>query len=84
MRSDCLTDEYWNKPEETEQTWRHGWLHTGDMGKLDQDGYVYIVEQKRDIIVSGGKNVASKKVENTIYTHPAVLEAAVIGVPSEK
>lgn len=84
LRSDCITDGYWNKPEETKQTWRNGWLHTGDVAKVDENGYVYIVDRKKDIIVSGGENVASKEVENTIYTHPAILEAAVIGVPSEK
>ena len=84
FRSDCIIEGYWNKPEETKATMKNGWMHTGDIGKLDKNGYLYVVDRKKDVIVSGGENVASKEVEAVIYTHPAVLECAVIGVPSER
>jgi long-chain acyl-CoA synthetase len=75
---------YWNKPELTAQTLRGGWLHTGDMGYLDEDGYVYVVDRKKDMIVSGGENVYCSEVERVLYQHMAVLECAVIGVPDQK
>ncbi len=74
---------YWNKPELTEETLRGGWLHTGDAGYMDSDGYIYVVDRKKDMIVSGGENVYSTDVEKALYRHDAVLEAAVIGVPHE-
>ncbi|HZD25422.1 MAG TPA: long-chain-fatty-acid--CoA ligase [Alphaproteobacteria bacterium] len=75
---------YWNKPELTAQTLRNGWLHTGDGGYMDEDGFVYIVDRMKDMIISGGENVYSAEVENAIYQHPAVAECAVIGIPHEK
>jgi len=84
FHSEAIIEGYWNKPEETAELLRGGWLHTGDIGKLDDDGYLYIVDRKKDLIISGGENIASKEVEAVIYGHPAVLECAVIGVPSEK
>src|SRR5215468_5455724 len=75
---------YWKRPEETAQALRGGWLHTGDMATIDEDGYIYLVDRKKDMIISGGENVYSTEVENAIYQHPAVREAAVIGVPDEK
>jgi long-chain acyl-CoA synthetase len=75
---------YWNKPELTEQTLRGGWLHTGDLGYLDEDGYVYVVDRKKDMIVSGGENVFSSEVEAVLYRLPEVLECAVIGVPDDR
>ncbi|HUZ51517.1 MAG TPA: AMP-binding protein [Streptosporangiaceae bacterium] len=75
---------YWNKPELTEQTLRGGWLHTGDIGYLDEDGYVYVVDRKKDMIVSGGENVYSSEVEAALYRSRDVLECAVIGVPDER
>lgn len=74
---------YWKRPEETEQTLRGGWLHTGDMAMVDEDGYLYLVDRKKDMIISGGENVYSTEVENAIYRHPAIREAAVIGIPNE-
>src|SRR5690242_4777007 len=58
-----------------------GWMHTGDMGTLDQEGYVYLVDRKKDMIISGAENVYSTEVEGVLHQHPAILEAAVIGVP---
>jgi long-chain acyl-CoA synthetase len=75
---------YWNQPELTAQTLRNGWLHTGDGGYMDEDGYVYVVDRVKDMIISGGENVYSAEVENAIYQHAAVAECAVIGIPHEK
>ena len=73
--------EFWHKPDDTAAAIVDGWLHTGDMGTYDEKGCVYIVDRKRDMIVSGGENVYPRKVEEILYRHPAVLEAAVIGIP---
>ncbi len=84
VQSDQVMESYWNKPEATAETLRGGWLHTRDMGYMDEDGYIYLVDRKDDMIVSGGFNVYPKEVEDVLYSHPAVLEAAVFGVPDEK
>jgi len=75
---------YWKLPGPTAGTIRDGWLHTGDIGYMDEDGYVYIKDRKKDMIRTGGENVYCKEVEDVIYTHPAVYEVAVIGVPDER
>lgn len=75
---------YWKRPEETAATLRNGWLHTGDMGMFDEAGYLYLVDRKKDMIITGGENVYSTEVENVLYQHPAIREAAVIGAPDEK
>ena len=75
---------YWNMQKETEETIRDGWLHTGDLARMDEDGFIFIVDRKKDMIISGGENIYSKEVEDVLYTHPAVLHAAVIGVPDKK
>ncbi len=75
---------YWKRPEETAAALRGGWLRTGDMATVDEDGYIYLVDRKKDMIISGGENVYSTEVENVVYQHPAVREAAVIGAPDEK
>jgi fatty-acyl-CoA synthase len=75
---------YWKNPEATAEALRGGWFHTGDIGTLDEDGYLYIMDRKKDIIISGGENIASPEVERVIYEIPAVLEAAVIGIPHPK
>jgi long-chain acyl-CoA synthetase len=74
---------YWKRPEESARALRGGWLRTGDMALVDEDGYLYLVDRKKDMIITGGENVYSTEVENIVYTHPAVREAAVIGVPDE-
>jgi len=84
VRSDQVMGGYWKKPEATAETLRGGWLHTRDMGYADEDGYIYLVDRKDDMIVSGGFNIYPKEVEDVLYSHPAVLEAAVFGVPDEK
>jgi long-chain acyl-CoA synthetase len=72
---------YWNRPQETASTLRDGWLYTGDIAKMDKDGFVYIVDRKKDMIIAGGFNIYPREVEEVLYEHPAVFEAAVIGVP---
>ncbi|MCM2534293.1 AMP-binding protein [Neobacillus pocheonensis] len=81
IKSPQVMKGYWKNPEETEKTIRDGWLHTGDIGKMDSDGYFYIVGRKKELIITGGFNVYPAEVEDVIYQHPAVLEACVYGVP---
>ena len=80
-RSDTAMSGYWNNPEATAQTLRDGWVHTGDIGYLDDEGYLFLVDRKKDMIISGGENVYSREVEQALLEHPAVRDAAVIGVP---
>ena len=81
VRSKAVMEAWWRKPEETAETIVDGWVHTGDMGRYDERGYIYIVDRKKDMIVSGGENVFPREVEEVLYAHPAVLEAAVFGIP---
>ncbi len=74
---------YWNLPEETAQAIRDGWLHTGDIGYKDEDGYIYITDRKKDIIIRGGENVSPREVEEALCQHPNVLEAGVVGIPDK-
>jgi fatty-acyl-CoA synthase len=84
VKGDIVTKGYWNRPEETAKALRDGWLYTGDMAVVDKEGYVNIVDRKKDMIITGGENVYSVEVENVLYTHPSVLEAAVIGAADPK
>lgn len=84
IRSEQVMKEYWGLPELTAQTVVNGWLHTGDLATVDEDGYIYIVDRKKDMIISGGENIYPREVEEVIYRHPAVLECAVVGVPDPK
>ena len=84
VQSDQVMEGYWKNPDATAEALRGGWLHTRDMGYMDEDGYIYLVDRKDDMIVSGGFNIYPKEVEDVLYSHPAVLEAAVFGVPDEK
>ena len=77
----CQTSD--TSPEETEKAFVGGWYHTGDAGKMDARGYLYLVDRVKDMIVTGGENVYSSEVENALSTHPAVAQSAVIGIPSE-
>jgi long-chain acyl-CoA synthetase len=76
--------EYWKRPKETNEAFRGGWYHTGDAGYLDEQGYLFLVDRVKDMIVTGGENVYSAEVESAIASHPAVEQVAVIGVPDEK
>ncbi|MEV0198461.1 AMP-binding protein [Nonomuraea sp. NPDC050691] len=75
---------YWNDPDKTAEAFRGGWFHSGDLGTMDADGYLTVVDRKKDVIKSGGENVAGREVEEAIYGHPAVAEAAVFGVPDDR
>ena len=75
---------YWNNPEATAETLADGWLHTGDIGKMDEDGYFYIVDRKKDMIISGGYNVYPRDIEEVFFEHPKVVEAAAVGIPHPK
>jgi long-chain acyl-CoA synthetase len=75
---------YWNRPDETALALREGWLYTGDIARMDEDGYFYIVDRKKDMIISGGYNVYPREVEEILYTHPKIKEAAVAGIPDPK
>ena len=75
---------YWRDPDATAAAFAGGWFHTGDIGVMDDDGYVYIVDRLKDMIVSGGENIASSEVERVLYEHESVVEAAVVGRPDER
>jgi long-chain acyl-CoA synthetase len=82
-RAGNLMQRYWRRPEETAAAMKGGWYHTGDEGHVDADGYVYLVDRVKDMIVTGGENVYSIEVENAIASHPAVEQVAVIGLPDD-
>ncbi|MFA7281188.1 MAG: long-chain-fatty-acid--CoA ligase [Sterolibacterium sp.] len=84
VRSRSVISGYWNMPEETAATIRNGWFHTGDLGYLDEERYLFLVDRLKDMVVSGGVNIYTKEVEAALYNHPAILEAAVIGLPDEE
>jgi acyl-CoA synthetase (AMP-forming)/AMP-acid ligase II len=84
VRGPNIMKGYWNQPELTAEAKRGGWYHTGDAGRMDDDGYIFLVDRVKDMIVSGGENVYSAEVESVLHDHPAVKECAVIGIPSEK
>jgi acyl-CoA synthetase (AMP-forming)/AMP-acid ligase II len=75
--------EYYGDPEATARTWTGPWLHSGDLGRIDEDGYLYIVGRAKDVVIRGGNNISASEVENALYEHEGVLEAAVVGVPHD-
>lgn len=83
-RGPQLMSHYWNRPEATEKAFRKGWLHTGDVGRMDEDGYYYILDRKNDMLISGGFNVYPREVEDVLQAYPGVIESAVVGLPDEK
>jgi len=83
-RGPLLMDEYLNLPDATREALCGGWMHTGDVGYFDQEGYLYVTDRKKDMVVTGGENVYPREVEDVLYEHPDILEAAVIGVPDRK
>jgi acyl-CoA synthetase (AMP-forming)/AMP-acid ligase II len=84
VHSKSIMVGYWKKPDYTGEAIVDGWLHTGDMGYYDEQGFIYIVDRKKDMIISGGENVYPREVEEILYRHPSVKECAVIGLPDEK
>lgn len=84
IRGHNVTKGYWNRPEATRESLRNGWFHTGDIGYRDTDGCYFIVDRKKDLILRGGFNVYPREVEEVLYAHPAVMEAAVIGIPDPR
>jgi len=83
IRGHNVMKGYWNRPDATAEVLKDGWLLTGDMARMDEDGYFFIVDRKKEMIIRGGFNVYPREIEEVLYEHPAVLEAAVIGVPDE-
>jgi len=84
VRSPAMLDSYWNDANATIEAIRDGWYHTGDIGMYDEQGYLYLVDRKKDMIISGGENIYSREVEEALASHPAVIDVAVIGVPDPK
>jgi acyl-CoA synthetase (AMP-forming)/AMP-acid ligase II len=84
LKGPNVTPGYWRKPRETETAFVKGWFRTGDLGKKDEDGYYYITDRLKHIIISGGENISPKEIESVINSHPKVLESCVIGIPDEK
>ena len=83
-RGPQLMKEYWNRPEATAEVMRNGWLHTGDIGRMDEDGFYYLLDRKHDLLISGGYNVYPREVEDVLLAFDGVVEAAVVGIPDEK
>ncbi|QIP83247.1 long-chain fatty acid--CoA ligase [Streptomyces sp. Tu 2975] len=83
VRGHNIMKGYWNRPDATADTIKDGWLHTGDLGRVDEDGYFYIVDRKKDLVIRGGYNVYPREIEEVLYEHPDVAEAAVIGLPHD-
>jgi acyl-CoA synthetase (AMP-forming)/AMP-acid ligase II len=83
-RGPNLMTGYLNRPDETAATLRHGWLHTGDVARIDAAGYVYLLDRIKDVVITGGENVYSSEVEAVLHRHPGIAEAAVIGVPDDR
>jgi long-chain acyl-CoA synthetase len=83
MRGPNVVKGYWNKPEATAETFRGGWLHSGDIGRVDEEGFLYIVDRAKDMVIRGGENIYSVEIETVLYEHPAVSEAAVVGIPHQ-
>jgi acyl-CoA synthetase (AMP-forming)/AMP-acid ligase II len=84
VQSGSMMRGYWNRSNETAEALRDGWYRTGDMARMDEDGFVYLVDRKKDMIISGGENIASREVEEALLTHPGIAAAAVIGVPDDR
>jgi len=81
VAGDNIASGYWQNPAATEESFVGGWFHTGDVGYLDEDGYLYITDRKKDLIIKGGENISPREIEEALYLHPAIAEAAVVGIP---
>jgi acyl-CoA synthetase (AMP-forming)/AMP-acid ligase II len=83
LKGPNVVDGYWQDPSSTRETFKDGWLHTGDVGRLDEDGFLYIVDRKKDMIIRGGENIYCVEIEHALESHPAIFEAAVVGEPDK-
>lgn len=81
MKGPMVMKGYWNMPEETANTFRDGWIYTGDIAKMDEDGYFFIIDRKKDMIIAGGFNIYPRDIEEVLFEHPKVQEAVIAGVP---
>jgi long-chain acyl-CoA synthetase len=81
VRGPAVMSGYWGRPDATEEALRDGWLHTGDLGRIDERGYLYVLDRAKDFIITGGANVYAREVEDVLLRHPGIREAAVFGVP---
>jgi acyl-CoA synthetase (AMP-forming)/AMP-acid ligase II len=79
-----LMSGYWGRPEATQETIKNGWLHTGDLARVDEEGFFYIADRKKDVIISGGENIYPAEVEKTFLENPKIADVAVVGIPDEK
>ena len=84
VRTPSLLKGYWNKPEATAQTFVDGWVKTGDLARLDEEGFCYIIDRAKDMLIRGGENIYCIEVENVLYDHPAVMDAALVGIPHKQ
>jgi acyl-CoA synthetase (AMP-forming)/AMP-acid ligase II len=84
IKAPFVMKEYWNRPEATAEAFDRGWFRTGDIAEIDEDGFIFIKDRIKDMIISGGENIYPAEVENVIIAHPAISEVAVIGLPDEK
>jgi acyl-CoA synthetase (AMP-forming)/AMP-acid ligase II len=84
IKGPTLMSGYWNRPDLTAETIRDGWLYTGDLARMDEEGYIYIVDREKDMYVSGGENVYPAEIEKVLHTHPKIFDAGIVGVPDEK
>jgi len=84
VKGPTLMSGYWNRPDLTAETIRDGWLYTGDLARMDEEGYIYIVDREKDMYVSGGENVYPAEIEKVLHTHPKIFDAGIVGVPDEK
>ena len=84
IKGPTLMSGYWNRPDLTSETIRNGWLYTGDLARMDEEGYIYIVDREKDMYISGGENVYPAETEKLLHTHPKIFDAGIVGVPDEK
>jgi len=84
IRGPTLMSGYWNRPDLTAETIREGWLYTGDLARVDEEGYIYIIDREKDMYISGGENVYPAEIEKVLHTHPKIFDAGIVGVPDEK
>ena len=83
IKSPTVMKEYWGNPEKTAEALKDGWLHTGDIARMDEEGYFYIVDRKKDMVIAGGYNIYPRDIDEVLYQHPKVLDAIAVGIPHD-